>query len=144
MSALDERFLIALHACARGWRQSLDRRLQGSGLSRAGWNAVLAIAQAPQPPSQTELAQLLGVEGATVVATVDRLVAAGMVERVPSRTDRRVKLVVATARGRELAARIETESAALRRQLLQQIDTQRMAVAATVLEQLRQMLEETQ
>jgi MarR family transcriptional regulator for hemolysin len=143
MSALDERFSNALHATARSWRQSLARRLRGSGVSQAGWSAVAAAAAAPRPPSQTQLAEWLGVEGATMVTTIDRLVSAGMVERVPSATDRRVKLVVLTERGQALATLVQAESAALRRRLLQEIDAERMAVASAVLEQLQQRLEES-
>jgi MarR family transcriptional regulator for hemolysin len=143
MSSLDERFSKALHATALGWRQSLARRLRGSGVSQAGWSAVAAAAAAPHPPSQTQLAEWLGVEGATLVTTIDRLVSAGMVERMPSPTDRRVKLVVLTERGQALAMQVQAESAALRRLLLHEIDAERMAVASAVLEQLQQRLGES-
>jgi MarR family transcriptional regulator for hemolysin len=138
----EERFSNALHASARGWRNALERQLRDSDLSQAGWSAVAAAAAMPQAPSQTELAQLLGVEDATMVATIDRLVAAGMVERVPSRVDRRVKLVTVTAIGHALAERVRHASEALRRQLLGRIEGERLAVAAGVLEQLRRILEE--
>jgi MarR family transcriptional regulator for hemolysin len=138
----EERFSNALHASARGWRNALERQLRSSGLSQAGWSAVAAAASLPQPPSQTELAQLLGVEDATMVTTLDRLVAAGMVERGPSPVDRRVKLVVVTAPGRALAERVWDASGSLRRALLGRIEGERLAVAAGVLEQLLQILEE--
>jgi MarR family transcriptional regulator for hemolysin len=140
--SLDERFSNALHASARGWRQALERQLRVTGLSQAGWSAVAAAAAMERPPSQSELAQLLGVEGATMVTTIDRLVAAGFVERAPSPTDRRVNLVVVTERGQALAERVRQESTALRRQLLQKIDGERIAVAAAVLEELQQILEQ--
>jgi MarR family transcriptional regulator for hemolysin len=140
--SLDERFSNALHASARGWRHALERQLRVTGVSQAGWSAVAAAAAMPRPPSQSELAQLLGVEGATMVTTIDRLAAAGLVERVPSATDRRVNLVVVTERGRVLAERVRRESEALRQQLLQRIGGERIAVAASVLEELQQMLEE--
>jgi MarR family transcriptional regulator for hemolysin len=141
MSSLDERFSQALHASARSWRQALDRRLRASGLSQAGWSAVAAAAAAVRPLSQTELAQQLGVEGATMVATIDRLVAVGMVERAPSAIDRRVKLVVVTARGLALSNEVQQQAAVLRREWLRDIDPDRMAVAAGVLEQLQRVLE---
>jgi MarR family transcriptional regulator for hemolysin len=139
--SLEERFSNALHASARAWRSALDRRLRGSGLSQAGWSAVAAAAHAAQPPSQTELAQLLGVEGATMVTTIDRLVRAGMVERVPSPRDRRVNLVVVTERGQALAEQVQRESAALRTELLAGIDGAQLAGAAAVLERLQHSLE---
>jgi len=138
----DERFSNALHASARGWRAALERRLKDSGVSAAGCSAVAAAADMAQPPSQTALAQLLGIEAATMVVTIDRLVTAGMVERVPSPHDRRVKLVVVTEQGRALAARVRQESQALRRELLGRIEGEQVAVAAAVLEQLQLMLGE--
>jgi MarR family transcriptional regulator for hemolysin len=140
----DERFSNALHASARAWRIALDRRLKDSGVSQAGCSAVVAAADMAQPPSQTALAQLLGVEAATMVVTIDRLVGAGMVERVPSPLDRRVKLVVVTEQGHALAARARDASQALRRELLGRIGGERVAVAVAVLEQLQQILDEPQ
>jgi MarR family transcriptional regulator for hemolysin len=141
MTSLDERFAKALHSSARGWRHVLDRHLKASGLTQAGWMAVAAAAAAESPLSQSELAQQLGVEGATMVAMVDRLVSAGMVRRTASDTDRRVKLIVVTDRGQELYARVKIEADALRKVLLKDIDRAHMQIAADVLEQLQQVLE---
>lgn len=83
----------------------------------------------------------LGVDGATLVATIDRLAAATLVERMPSPHDRRVKLVVPTARGKALAAEIDDFTAALRRDVMARIDSARLDVAAGVLEALRALLD---
>ncbi len=98
MTDLEERFSGALHNTSRAWRQALDRRLKYLGVSQASWMTIAVAAKAREPLSQSELAQSLGVEGATMVAMVDRLVKAGLVTREPSTTDRRVKRVVLTAR----------------------------------------------
>lgn len=72
---------------------------------------ALAVLQLDGPSGAHHLADVLGVSAATVSGIVDRLVAAGMVERRPDPHDRRVRLVAATRRGadavRELAAREE-------------------------------------
>jgi MarR family transcriptional regulator for hemolysin len=138
---LDERFTQALHGGARAWRGALERRLRASGLTLAGWSAMAALIASPAPPSQRELARLLGVDGATLVATIDRLAMASLVERMPSPHDRRVKLVALTGRGRELAAEIERFTAALRQDVMARIDRARIEVAAGVLEELRTILE---
>ncbi len=90
MPDLEERFADALHGTARSWRQAVDRRLKGLGLSQASWMTIAVAAKARTPLSQSELADRLGVEGATMVAMVDRLVKAGFVARQPSKTDRRI------------------------------------------------------
>lgn len=142
MVSVDERFTQALHGGARAWRGALERRLRACGLSMAGWSAMAALIASAAPPSQRELARQLGVDGATLVGTIDRLANASLVERVPSPHDRRVKLVVPTERGKEVAADIERFTAALRQALMARIDSGRIVVAAGVLEELRAILEE--
>src|ERR1700680_613753 len=102
MNDLEERFSGALHNASRAWRQALDRRLKYLGVSQASWMTIAVAAKARAPLSQSELADSLGVEGATMVAMVDRLVKAGLVVREPSTTDRRIKRVVVTEAGYRL------------------------------------------
>ncbi len=65
--------------------------------------SVLTLACDTDPGiSQRELATVLGLDPSQVVGLVDELAAAGLVERRPSEADRRTRLVVATARGREV------------------------------------------
>ena len=132
----EQRFAQALHATARAWRLALDRHLRASGTSFAGWSAVAVAAAARQPLSQSELAQALGVEAATLVTTIDKLELAGMVERMHSPTDRRIRLVVVTQLGQELSRQVEREASTLRRRLLRKVAPERMALATTLLEEL--------
>jgi len=141
MVPLDERFTHALQGGARAWRAALERYLKSCGITPAGWSAVAAVAGAAQALSQRELAGQLGVDGATLVATIDRLAAGGLVARMPSQHDRRVKLVVLTEQGRALAGRVGEQAAALRRTIAARIDGERIAAASEVLEELQQILE---
>ena len=150
---LSRRFSRALQEGGRAWRQAHERQLKACGLTAAGWSAVAALAdleraardgvQAPaaHPPSQTELAQQLGVDGATLVATIDRLAAAGLIERTQGRQDRRVKLVVLTQQGRALEEKLRSQAEVLQREALARLDPDQVAAAAAVLERLRQVLE---
>src|ERR1700723_3792281 len=107
MSDIQERFSSALHNTSRSWRQALDRRLKFLGVSQASWMTIAVAAKAQEPLSQSELADRLAVEGATMVAMVDRLVKAGFVNREPSTTDRRVKRVVLTAAGMKIYEKVK-------------------------------------
>jgi MarR family transcriptional regulator for hemolysin len=139
--ALDERFSAALHGCARGWRLVLDRRLKDLGMSQASWMTVAMASKAAQPLPQTELARRVGVEDATMVAMIDRLVKAGLVAREPSPVDRRVKLVVVTRAGAKLYAKVQAEGAAVRRELLAGIDPAQLRGMTESLERLLAVIE---
>ncbi len=84
--ALGSHELVALH------RLGLSLRSYG----------VLALA-AEARLSQQEIAHYTGIDRTTVVAIVDDLQAAGLVDREPSPVDRRARLVIPTAAGRRLA-----------------------------------------
>ena len=137
MSDLEERFSAALHNTSRAWRQALDRRLRYLGVSQASWMTIALAAKAREPLSQSELADRLAVEAATMVAMVDRLVKAGLVTREPSTTDRRVKRVVLTAAGNLLYQRLRTEAAAFRQQLLADMEPKKLLIATELLESLQ-------
>ncbi len=141
MSDLEERFANALHGTARAWRQAIDRRLKYLGVSQASWMSIAVAAKALQPLSQSELAEKLGVEGATMVAMVDRLVKAGLVKREPSTADRRIKRVVVTEAGQRLFDTVKTEAAAVRKELLSQMDPKKLEAATAVLEALQGMID---
>jgi MarR family transcriptional regulator for hemolysin len=141
MTDLDERFSSALHSTSRAWRQAVDRRLKYSGVSQASWMTIAVAAKARAPLSQSELADRLAVEGATMVAMVDRLVKAGLVIREPSVTDRRIKRVVLTPAGNLLYDKVRAEAAALRKELLANIDPKALLVATELLERLEGIID---
>jgi MarR family transcriptional regulator for hemolysin len=138
---MEERFVNALHSSARAWRHVVDRRLKYLGLSQASWSTIAVAAKADSPLSQSELADCLGIEGATMVAMVDRLVKAGLAVRQSSKTDRRIKRVVLTDAGNRLYETVKAEAAAVRRELLSNIDPKKLAVATEVLEVLHGLCE---
>ncbi len=141
MSDLEERFSGALHNTSRAWRQALDRRLKFLGVSQASWMTIAVAAKAPAPLSQSEIADRLAVEGATMVAMVDRLVKAGLVVREPSTTDRRIKRVVLTQAGNALYGKVRAEAAAFRKQVLANVDPKKLLVATELLEGLQGIID---
>lgn len=140
---LQERFSAALHTTARSWRLALDARLKDLGVGQAGWMTIAIVAKSPTELSQKELADQLGVEGPTIVAMIDRLMKAGLVLRVPSATDRRVKLVHLTDAGRALYAKVKAEADAFRSTVLADVDEATLRAATDLLEALRVRIEES-
>ena len=144
MSSIDERFSAALHGSARQWRLLIDRRLKDLGVSQAGWMTITMAAKAKEPLSQSELAAAVGVEGATMVAMLDRLAKAGLIERVPSETDRRVKRVTVTPAGMALYQEVRKEANAVRKELLAGIDPSVLLAATELLETLNTRIDEAE
>jgi MarR family transcriptional regulator, transcriptional regulator for hemolysin len=142
MSDLEERFSDALHNTSRSWRQAVDRRLKYLGVSQASWMTIAIAAKARSPLSQSELADKLGVEGATMVAMIDRLVKAGLANREASTTDRRVKRVVLTSAGLKIYEKVKTEAAALRKELLAGTDQRKLFAATELLEGLQGIIDQ--
>jgi MarR family transcriptional regulator for hemolysin len=144
MPELEERFADALHGTARIWRQAIDRRLKNLGMSQASWMTIAVASKAASPLSQSELADRLGVEGATMVAMVDRLAKAGFIVRQPCPSDRRINRVVLTEEGNRLFETVKTEAAAVRKELLATIDRARLTVATELLETLQGLIERSE
>jgi MarR family transcriptional regulator, transcriptional regulator for hemolysin len=134
---LAERFENALYNLARDWRHAVDRRLKYLGISMASWMTIAAASQVRTPLSQSELADMLSVSGASMVHMIDRLVKAGLAIREPSISDRRVNRIVITDAGHRLCAELKTEAAAVRQQLLASIESEKLAHLTELLEQLR-------
>jgi MarR family transcriptional regulator, transcriptional regulator for hemolysin len=141
MNDLDERFSDALHNTARAWRLAVDHRLKYLGLSQASWMTIAVIARAGTSLSQSEIANRLAVEGATMVSMIDRLVKSGFAVREPSQIDRRIKHVRLTEAGNTLYMKVLSEAAAVRQQLLANVDRVKLSHATEVLEELRKILE---
>ena len=85
-----------------------DRRREVSealGMSFGRTRAVRRLAR--RPMTMRELAAALGIDPPNATGVVDDLEAAGLVRRRPHPTDRRVKLVEATRKGKALARKAD-------------------------------------
>ncbi|WP_204331995.1 MarR family winged helix-turn-helix transcriptional regulator [Geodermatophilus sabuli] len=92
--------------------RATNAALATHGLRVRSYSALLLSCDSAEGMSQRDLAETLGLDPSQVVLLVDGLADAGLVERRPSGTDRRTKLVVATAAGRELRRRAQRSTAA--------------------------------
>lgn len=139
-----ERFAAALHATARSWGLALDARLKDLGVGQAGWMTIAMIAKATEPPSQRVLADLLGIEGPSLVSMLDRLERHGLVRRTPCWIDRRVKIAQLTDDGLALYSRVRKEADAFRLAMVDGLSEEALTKAAELLEQLRTRVERAQ
>lgn len=143
-SPMDNRqlnFSHLLYLTAHHWRLAVDRRLKDLGMSQASWVAVASIARNEHPLSQSELAQELGVESATVVPLINRLVDAGLVERVLTERDKRKRLLVATPKGLELYHQVKAVADELREEILTVITPEEQEITRNVMTRLLREVE---
>ena len=91
---------------ARAHRAMSQELLRDTGLSAGQELIVMRLFDSP-PRSQAELTRWLGVEPPTTAKMLARMEKAGIIERVPSDTDRRVTLVSLTAEGRAIYKRVQ-------------------------------------
>jgi MarR family transcriptional regulator for hemolysin len=138
----EDRFSAALHGTARTWRLAIDKRLKHLGIGQAGWMTIAMVAKSAEAMSQRALADLVGVEGPSMVSMLDRLERDGLVTRAACPTDRRVKLVHLTEAGTILYKQVRKEADAVRAALFDGIDPQALDAAAGLLEVLRARIEE--
>ena len=75
------------------------------GLRVRQYSVLCLVCEAAEGQSQRDLAEVLGLDPSQVVALVDDLHRAGLVERRPAPADRRTKLVVPTELGRDVRKR---------------------------------------
>lgn len=97
---------ILLHEAARAVRKAFERRVSRHGLSSAQWRMLVTVTKCGEATTQARLADLLEIEPISVSRLVDRMEAAGWVERRPDPQDRRVRLVMPTDRARAVHAEI--------------------------------------
>ena len=103
---------------ARKWRAAADRALAGNDMSAAvGW-VLIQVGRLGDDVRQIDLAGELDISGASLARTIDRLVAAGLVERHADPHDARVNRIRLTEQGSARLATIEAALAATRRALL--------------------------
>jgi MarR family transcriptional regulator for hemolysin len=134
--SLRERFGFALGQLSRLWRKELDRRLSPYGLTEARWLALLHLSRMSHPVTQKDLAARIGVQGPTLVRTLDWLEAEGLIERRPIEGDRRAKSLHLTEKARPSLARIQAVAEGLREELFADVGEEEMLACLAVFERL--------
>ena len=94
---VDRMFGFVLHDVARLFRKEYNNRVRELGVTRSQWR-VIANLYRNEGVTQTELADILEIEPATLARLLDRLEAADWVERRPCEKDRRAKRLHLTDR----------------------------------------------
>jgi MarR family transcriptional regulator for hemolysin len=115
-------FGSALPALQRSYRAAADKAVNHIGLSQAmAWPLVM-IGRQGDGVRPGVLAELLAIEGASLVRQLDQLVEAGLIERREHPVDRRAKTLHLTPAGSAARAGIESALETMRSALFDGID----------------------
>ena len=117
MKTPDNSFAYTLHDVTCLFRKHFDRRAIRFDLTRAQWRALKSIRRR-EGLSQTELAEFLEMEPIAVGRVLDRLAAAGFVERRADPKDRRRWCLHLTAKAHAVTDDMEVLGAELRYEAL--------------------------
>jgi DNA-binding MarR family transcriptional regulator len=123
---LSRNFGFILHDVARLLRTTFDRRVKALGLTRSQW-WVLNHLFRNDGATQSELADILEVEKATLGRLLDRLEQKGWVRREGDAGDRRAKRVFLTEEVEPAIKQIRAAAAELRRDALAGLSAEQQA-----------------
>jgi MarR family transcriptional regulator for hemolysin len=120
---LSRNFGFILNDVARLLRTAFDRRVKSLGLTRSQW-WVLNHLFRNDGATQSELADILEIEKATLGRLLDRLEQKGWIERQAAAGDRRAKRVFLTEEVEPALKAMRTAAAELRRDALVGLSTE--------------------
>lgn len=121
------------------FRKHFDRRAVAFGLTRAQWRATKVLYHR-EGLRQTELAEFLEMEPIAVGRVIDRLQAAGFVERRPDPKDRRAWRLYVTEQSREVIGGMELIARGLRKDATQGIAHSELEQALAVIGRIKDNL----
>ena len=104
----------SLSPLQRGYRAAADKAVAHVGVSQTLAYPIVMLGRMKGDVRQGVLAEALGIEGPSLVRSVDQLVEAGLVERREDPADRRAKTLHLTPAGEATFAPIEAALALMR------------------------------
>ncbi len=105
LRAVDHGIGFLIGDSSRMLRRIFNERITPLGLTQAQWRALVHLSR-NEGLNQVSLAELLEVQPITVARLIDKLVAAGLVERRPDPNDRRAQRLFLTEQATPVLDRI--------------------------------------
>lgn len=124
----------------RSYKAAADRSVAHLGVSQALAWPLLMIGRHGNGMRQGAVAELLGIEGPSLVRSLDLLVSAGLVERQEDGADRRAKTLHLTPDGDDKQAQIEEALHQLRATLFEGVSDDDLSACLRVFATLEERL----
>jgi DNA-binding MarR family transcriptional regulator len=118
-----------------------DRLAAEEGLTAARWQVIGAVALADRSLTVPQIARRMGLTRQSVQASVNRLLAEGLVEADGNPDHRRSPLIRLTERGRSKYRRLQARQARWINELSAGLDVSELTTTVRVLEELTRRLE---
>jgi MarR family transcriptional regulator for hemolysin len=129
----EKTFALLVWDVGRLLRKAVDERAGDVGLTSAQWHVLSTLARCEKlnqaAPNQASLADLLEIEPITLSRQIDRLTAAGMIERLADPADRRAHLLRVTEKAWPLLLKFKEIAAVFLREAMAGVtaaETERM------------------
>jgi len=133
-SDLSLAFLI--HDVGRKFRHRFDLRARALGVTRPQWRTLLSIAR-NEGTTQSEIAEMIEVERITLCRMVDRLSAAGLVERRADPQDRRVWRLHLMPKARSIVSKLNAIGAEIEEEILAALSPAELTILREMLIRVR-------
>ncbi len=134
-------FLV--HDVSRMRRTLFDQSVKDLGITRAQWWALANLSRhEPEGMVQSDLARLLDIGKVSVGGLIDRLEAAGLVERRFDSADRRLKRVYVTPAGYEVIDKMTEVGRSLNSKIMAGIPLDLIHAAEDVMTQMKANIRE--
>ena len=133
---LGQQLVASLFSARNRIRFAMDDACRPLGVTDATWRTLFYLDQTGDGVSQKELANVMGIEGPSLVRLLDSLESKSLIERRPNPSDRRSKRVFLTAMGGELLVELKQVSANLREEMLRDISPEEIEQCLGVLHRI--------
>ena len=127
---------IVMHDVSRLLRRRVDKAAQTLGLTSAQWR-VLAFVSRCEGSNQASMADHMDMEPITLSRHLDRMQAAGMIERRPDPNDRRAHRLFLTETGRTLMDGFRAATSDVMDDFVEGISEEELAMTIDVLARMR-------
>lgn len=131
-----DRFVVTLFNARNRIRFAMDEAFKPLGITDATWRTLFYLEQTGDGVAQKELAEVMGIEGPSLVRLLDSLESRDLVERRPNVTDRRSKSVHLTATAMSLLEEMHEVATRTRESILADISDADLETSLAVLEHI--------
>jgi len=125
---------------ARRYRKALDQALRDVGHSQARWEILFSLSMDEEASTLMQIAARIGLEGPSIVATMEKLEEGGFIERRKDANDRRSRLIRLTDKGRDAVRTMAEAANRQRATLLEGVATADLEAMLRALTQMRDNL----